>query len=190
MIFFRIPFHTNTLTFLGMPPNPPSNSRLPRLAVWSGYGTVMVSLISSDVKLTFVSSFFSMMVASLVLKHITSSETLVVRPLKRYSFNLVDDFLPLNKFDAVSLIGFDTINLKIFFPFLSMACLFSAACSLLWHERQCSCTDLVRELVLLLAGMRQSQHCTQNVLMLTRFLLASGFCIDPDCWKNLCLNSS
>ena len=23
----------------GMPPNPPSNSRLPRLAVWSGYGT-------------------------------------------------------------------------------------------------------------------------------------------------------
>ena len=22
-----------------MPPNPPSNSRLPRLAVWSGYGT-------------------------------------------------------------------------------------------------------------------------------------------------------
>ena len=24
-----------------MPPNPPSNSRLPRLAVWSGYGTVL-----------------------------------------------------------------------------------------------------------------------------------------------------
>ena len=24
-----------------MPPNPPSNSRLPRLAVWSGYGTVV-----------------------------------------------------------------------------------------------------------------------------------------------------
>ena len=23
-----------------MPPNPPRNSRLPRLAVWSGYGTV------------------------------------------------------------------------------------------------------------------------------------------------------
>lgn len=22
-----------------MPPNPPSNSRLPQLAVWSGYGT-------------------------------------------------------------------------------------------------------------------------------------------------------
>ena len=22
-----------------MPPNPPTNSRLPRLAVWSGYGT-------------------------------------------------------------------------------------------------------------------------------------------------------
>ena len=86
--------------------------------------SIMLSLISSDVKLTFVSSFFSMMVASLVLKYFTSSETLVVRPLKRYSFNLVDDFLPLNKFDAVSLISFDTINLKIFFPFLSMACLF------------------------------------------------------------------
>ena len=25
-----------------MPPNPPSNSRLPRLAVWSGYGTDQV----------------------------------------------------------------------------------------------------------------------------------------------------
>ena len=25
-----------------MPPNPPSNSRLPRLAVWSGYGTALV----------------------------------------------------------------------------------------------------------------------------------------------------
>ena len=29
-----------------MPPNPPSNSRLPRLAVWSGYGTGNYSLIS------------------------------------------------------------------------------------------------------------------------------------------------
>ena len=27
-----------------MPPNPPSNSRLPRLAVWSGYGTGMVNI--------------------------------------------------------------------------------------------------------------------------------------------------
>ena len=25
-----------------MPPNPPSNSRLPQLAVWSGYGTAIV----------------------------------------------------------------------------------------------------------------------------------------------------
>ena len=30
-----------------MPPNPPSNSRLPRLAVWSGYGTaILVSIYS------------------------------------------------------------------------------------------------------------------------------------------------
>ena len=27
-----------------MPPNPPSNSRLPRLAVWSGYGTACVTI--------------------------------------------------------------------------------------------------------------------------------------------------
>ena len=27
-----------------MPPNPPSNSRQPRLAVWSGYGTEFYSL--------------------------------------------------------------------------------------------------------------------------------------------------
>ena len=48
------------------------------------FPSIMVSLISSDVKLTFViSSLFSMMVASLVLKYFTSSKTLVVRPLKR-----------------------------------------------------------------------------------------------------------
>ena len=29
-----------------MPPNPPSNSRLPQLAVWSGYGTELDSLFS------------------------------------------------------------------------------------------------------------------------------------------------
>ena len=28
-----------------MPPNPPSNSRLPRLAVWSGYGTVVSQML-------------------------------------------------------------------------------------------------------------------------------------------------
>ena len=27
-----------------MPPNPPSNSRLPQLAVWSDYGTVYINL--------------------------------------------------------------------------------------------------------------------------------------------------
>ena len=29
-----------------MPPNPPSNSRLPRLAVWSGYGTGLSALLT------------------------------------------------------------------------------------------------------------------------------------------------
>ena len=29
-----------------MPPNPPSNSRLPQVAVWSGYGTELDSLFS------------------------------------------------------------------------------------------------------------------------------------------------
>ena len=31
-----------------MPPNPPSNSRLPRLAVWSGYGTGGVTNFSLE----------------------------------------------------------------------------------------------------------------------------------------------